>query len=210
MYTCAECKNCACDREVKGEIPKNCPMHDTELMTDAFGRYSLEENHEFYVRSSSIEGEGYCQWPRLREVIECCKKMGYRKVGVAFCKGLQSEAAVVTKLLRQHGLEVVSVCCKTGGVSKEEVGIPEEKKIHPGNFEPMCNPIAQAMLLNSQHTEFNIVIGLCVGHDSMFYKYSEALVTTLVAKDRVLAHNPCGAIYLSEGYYKQKLSETLN
>ncbi len=66
------------------------------------------------------------------------------------------------------------------------------------------------MLLNSQHTEFNIVIGLCVGHDSMFYKYSEALVTTLVAKDRVLAHNPCGAIYLSEGYYKAKLEETLN
>ena len=69
----------------------------------------------------------------------------------------------------------------------------------------MCNPIAQARLLNSQKTEFNIALGLCVGHDSMFYKYSEALVTTLVAKDRVLAHNPCGAIYCADGYFKQKL-----
>ena len=104
-------------------------------------------------------------------------------------------------LLRAQGFEVVSVICKTGGISKEEVGIPEEVKIHPGEFEAMCNPIAQAKLLNEQHTEFNIEVGLCVGHDSMFYKYSDAMVTTLVAKDRVLAHNPCGAIYCAEGYF---------
>ena len=30
-------------------------------------------------------------------------------------------------------------------------------------------------------------------------------VTTLVAKDRVLAHNPCGAIYCAEGYFKERL-----
>ena len=61
------------------------------------------------------------------------------------------------------------------------------------------------MLINGQNTEFNIALGLCVGHDSLFYKHSEALVTTLVAKDRVLAHNPCGAIYCAEGYFKNKL-----
>ncbi|MBR3053995.1 MAG: DUF1847 domain-containing protein, partial [Firmicutes bacterium] len=44
---------------------------------------------------------------------------------------------------------------------------------------------------------------LCVGHDSLFYKYSEALVTTLVAKDRVLAHNPCAALYQINSYYKK-------
>ena len=98
-----------------------------------------------------------------------------------------------------------TVICKTGGISKEEVGIPEEVKIHPGEFEAMCNPIAQAKLLNEQHTDFNIEVGLCVGHDSMFYKYSDAMVTTLVAKDRVLAHNPCGAIYCAEGYFKKRL-----
>ena len=108
-------------------------------------------------------------------------------------------------LLREQGFDVVSVICKTGGFEKELSGIPKEGKIHPEQFEPMCNPIAQARLLNSQKTEFNIALGLCVGHDSMFYKYSEALVTTLVAKDRVLAHNPCGAIYCADGYFKQKL-----
>ena len=69
----------------------------------------------------------------------------------------------------------------------------------------MCNPIAQAMLLNEQETEFNVVVGLCVGHDSMFFKYAKALSTTLIAKDRALAHNPAGALYCSEGYYKNRI-----
>ncbi len=69
----------------------------------------------------------------------------------------------------------------------------------------MCNPIAQAEFLNKENTEFNIVLGLCVGHDTLFFKYSKAPVTVLAVKDRVLAHNPLGAIYQSESYYKNKL-----
>ena len=69
----------------------------------------------------------------------------------------------------------------------------------------MCNPIAQAMLMKEQKTKFNIALGLCVGHDSMFFKYAEARSTTLIAKDRALAHNPAGALYCSEGYFKNKL-----
>lgn len=70
----------------------------------------------------------------------------------------------------------------------------------------MCNPVFQASLLNEQKTEFNIALGLCVGHDSFLYRYSDAFVTTLVVKDRVLAHNPAGALYCAEGYYKEKLN----
>jgi len=44
-----------------------------------------------------------------------------------------------------------------------------------------------------------------VGHDSFLYRYSDAFVTTLVVKDRVLAHNPAGALYCAGGYYKNKL-----
>nr|WP_242699567.1 DUF1847 domain-containing protein [Faecalibacterium sp. Marseille-P9590] len=180
-------------------------MRNASVMEAARAGYDLPENHDFYVNCSAIEGLGYCQWPRLKETVEFCKRMGYHKLGLAFCKGLRKEARIVADLLRAQGFEVVSVICKTGGISKEEVGIPEEVKIHPGEFEAMCNPIAQAKLLNEQHTEFNIEVGLCVGHDSMFYKYSDAMVTTLVAKDRVLAHNPCGAIYCAEGYFKKRL-----
>ena len=69
----------------------------------------------------------------------------------------------------------------------------------------ICNPIMQAKLLNDAHTDLNVVVGLCVGHDSLFYKYSDALVTTAVTKDRVMGHNPVAALYTAEGYYKKKL-----
>ena len=70
----------------------------------------------------------------------------------------------------------------------------------------MCNPILQAKRLNREGTELNIVVGLCVGHDSLFYRYSDALVTTLVAKDRVTGHNPAAVLYQLDSYYKRLLT----
>lgn len=180
-------------------------MLEEQLMLEILEAYQEPENHEFYVKCSAIEAEGYCQWPRLKETVEFCEDMGYKRIGIAFCMGLHKEAKVVADLFRKRGFDVVSVGCKAGGISKERVGMAEENKVQPGIYEPMCNPIAQAKLLNSQNTEFNVAIGLCVGHDSMFFKYSEAMVTALVAKDRVLAHNPVGAIYCAEGYFRNRL-----
>lgn len=205
MYTCANCDILSCVGESAEKMPKNCPMRKHDMRKEFLPEYEREENHSFYINSSSIEAEGYCQWSRLKETVEFCKKMNYKRIGIAFCKGLRKEARVVSDLLRTHEFTVISVICKTGGISKEETGIPKEKKLNQDEFEAMCNPIAQAGLLNSQDTDFNIAIGLCVGHDSLFYKNSFAPVTTLVAKDRVLAHNPCGAIYCAQGYYKSKL-----
>ena len=89
--------------------------------------------------------------------------------------------------------EVVSVCCKTGGVDKADLGL---EQIRPdADLEVSCNPVAQARLMNDAGTDLNVVCGLCVGHDAIFGRLSEAPVTTLVAKDRVLAHNPLGAVY---------------
>lgn len=205
MYTCAQCAKHACFHNDPDAMPKNCPIREHGFMEETFQEYLLPENHGFFVTSSEIESLGYGQWPRLRETIEFAKRMGYHKLGLGFCFGLRREAKVVDSLLRRHGFEVVSVICKTGGIDKERVGISPERKLHPGQFEAMCNPIAQARLLNSQHTELNISFGLCVGHDSLFNKYSEAMVTTLVVKDRVLAHNPIGAVYCAEGYFRSKL-----
>ena len=67
----------------------------------------------------------------------------------------------------------------------------------------MCSPISQAMVLNDEGVDFNILMGLCVGHDSLFFRYSEALTTVLVVKDRVLGHNPAAAA--NNGYGRKKL-----
>ncbi len=206
MFTCAQCGMLACSMDHPEKIPKNCPMHEQKFFDESLAEYEKPENHDFYIQSTIIEGIGYGQWVRLKEIIELCKQMGYKRIGMAFCRGLRKEAKIIDDILRKNGLEVISVICKTGGISKEKIGVPEDCKVHPGAFEPMCNPVVQARLLNEQNTEFNIAVGLCVGHDSLFYKYSQAFVTTLIAKDRVLAHNPIGAVYCAEGYYKEKLN----
>lgn len=204
-YTCGSCTVHGCQSGDFEKLPKNCPIRNTPLMEAAFAKYSEEENHKFYLESSKIEATGYGRWPRVREITEFCKAMGYQKLGVAFCGGLKEEGRIACEIFRAHGFTVVSAICKAGGVPKEQVGLGEEDKVHPGQFEPMCNPIAQAMLLNEQQTEFNIVIGLCVGHDSLFYKYAQAPTTTLVTKDRALAHNPAGALYCAHSYFKDKV-----
>lgn len=203
MYNCANCNILSCGVPNHEHMPINCPMRNENLMANSFKQYSRVE--DFFIASSEIEAIGYGKWPRLREVVEFCKRMGYVKIGMAFCRGLRNEAKVIDRIFKANDLEVVSVVCKTGGISKEKAGIKEEQKLRPEEFEPMCNPIAQAELLNEQRTQFNVAVGLCVGHDSLFFKHSDAMVTTLIAKDRVLAHNPVGAVYCADGYYQNKL-----
>lgn len=217
-HTCALCGVKVCERG-GSDLPKNCPMRDPEFFREVLKEYEKDENKRFFCTSSAIEALGYCRWPRIREVAEFAKRMGYKKLGVAFCGGLPQEAATVVKILMKQGFEVVSVICKTGAVPKKDVGVNcslltdiEGKLLEPTPLqemlmgEAMCNPIAQAELLNKAGTEFNIVVGLCVGHDSLFYKYSEAPVTTLVAKDRVTGHNPVAALYCADTYFAERNS----
>ena len=77
-----------------------------------------------------------------------------------------------------------------------------QRKIKEDNYEAMCNPIMQAKVLKEKDTEINIVVGLCIGHDILFNKHSHVVTTTLIVKDRILAHNPIGALY--SPYYSNK------
>lgn len=213
-YTCAHCAVKACGSGSKEDLPRNCPMRDPAFFEALVPEYLTEENAKFYQTSCAIEALGYCRWPRLREIAEFAVRMGYRRLGLGFCIGLAGEARIVADVLRKQGFEVVSVVCKTGGVSKRTVGVSETclttasgEQVEPSAFqcelldEAMCNPIAQAELLNRSETELNICLGLCVGHDALFNKYSRAPVTTLVAKDRVTGHNPVAAIYCADTYF---------
>lgn len=206
MYSCVNCGLYACMEEHPEVIPKNCPMHQRETLDRAKAEYADPENQKIFATAADIESSGYCQWPRVKETIQFCLRMGYEKIGMAFCKGLSDEARIVSGLFKEVGIEVVGVCCKAGGTDKACLGIPEEfKMVEPGEFETACNPIGQAMLMNEKKTQFNIILGLCVGHDSLFIKYSDALVSTLVVKDRVTGHNPVAAIYGSEAFFKKRV-----
>ena len=137
--------------------------------------------------------------------MEFARAMGFKRVGIACCVGLIREARVLASILKENGFEVSVAVCKVGSIPKEELGLKDEEKVNPGMYEATCNPVGQAMVLSQDETDLNILLGLCVGHDSLFIKYSKAPVTCLATKDRVLCHNPLGAIYNASGYYRKKL-----
>ena len=137
---------------------------------------------------------------------EFAKLLDAKRVGIAFCIGLKEEAAKFSEYLEEEGLTVASVCCKCGGVDKTHLGLDEQHKIYnPGGFEAGCNPIVQADLLAQAKTKFNIIVGLCVGHDMLFTLNSKVPVTTAIVKDRLLGHNPVIALY-SE-YHKKVIRQ---
>jgi len=197
----------------KGKGAPGCPtLLKKECHEQSLEAYNDEQVREFARQASIQESscyEGRDQQPyvlhpskpRIQEICEFAHRMGYRRLGLVYCVGLAAEAAIVDRVLQAQGFEVVSVWCKVGSVPKEHIGITEEEKIYIGHYETMCNPIMQAKIVNDAQTDFNIALGLCVGHDSLFFKYADAPTTVLAAKDRVLAHNPLGALYLSGSYY---------
>ena len=184
--------------------PGFCPTKvDPEGIGDAAGEYDVEEIRHISQVSAVVESEGYCKWTRVEEIVEFAKKMGFKKLGIATCISFVDQANTLSRIFESHGLEVVSTACKTGGVPKEEIGLADNEKIRPGGHESLCNSVGQAELLNRAGCQLNVVLGLCVGHDSQFFKFSDGLATTLIAKDRVLAHNPIGALALADSYYSR-------
>lgn len=202
--SCIDCASKGCDMK-GGNYPDFCLTKDLDddFIEDIMKLYTEnEENNRVTIASAEVEYENYCRMTRIEEIMEFAVKIDAKKLGIATCVGLINEARTAAKIFRAHGFEVFGVGCKIGAQPKTSVGIDARCEAVGKN---MCNPIMQAKVLNKEKTDLNIVIGLCVGHDSMFYKYSDALCTTLVTKDRVLAHNPVGALYQANAYYSKLL-----
>ena len=197
---------------MKQSMPLHCAQCEDKICSDGKDCFSQADNHkqlyqdssiaELHRAASAIEARYYSKETRLGEVILWAKELGYQRVGLAFCIGLSEEARIIDEILSKH-FEVVSVCCKVCGIDKKDFDLPQ---ISSRNQEVMCNPAGQAQLLNDAGTQLSVLCGLCVGHDAIFAKVSNAPVTTLIAKDRVLAHNPAGAIY--SRYIRKHFNET--
>ena len=207
--SCIDCAAGACDGK-SGTYPDFCITSeileggDAALLTrETIDKYMNDPEDSLIAKASAeVEFENYCRATRVEEICEFARKIGARKLGIATCVGLLKEARAAAAIFRHNGFEVYGASCKTGAVRKTDIGLdPEQETLGPN----ICNPILQAKLLNEQKTDLNVVIGLCVGHDSLFYKYSDALCTTLVAKDRVLGHNPVAALYQTDSYYSRLL-----
>ena len=187
---CAQCghKNCY-------KIGQNCLGWSVEEVKEQYHGRDLE----MMQAAACTEGRYYLKLTRLEESVEFAKLLGTKKIGLAFCIGLAEEAKLIEAYFAKF-FEVHSVCCKVCAVEKNHLGL---EPIKDGAKEVMCNPKVQAAVLNKEKTELNFTVGLCVGHDMLFTSASAAPVSCLVAKDRVMAHNPLGAIY--SRYWRRKL-----
>ncbi len=189
---CADCPTHAC--YTKGV---NCTGVDREKAKAAY----TEDELAIMRAAAYVEGTFYSNITRLQEIGEFAKAMGFKKLGMAFCIGLNDEAHYIARYYRKEGFTFYSVCCKNCSIPKKDLGL---KQVKPElEHEAMCNPKWQADFLAEKGTELFISCGLCVGHDAIFNGSCPGPVTTLVAKDRLLAHNPLGAIY--SRYWKRKL-----
>jgi uncharacterized metal-binding protein len=199
------------------KAPAFCPMRLLpEVITEAMSEYNKPEVREFARLASIQEAECYerlpdglrTKIPRVEELIQFARKCGYKRLGIAHCGGLADEARILTDILENKGFEVVSVQCKVGAVPKESIGLrAEEKIVEPESWETMCNPIAQALVMNRFNVDLAIMLGLCIGHDTLFIRYCHVPLTVLAVKDRVFGHNPLAALYLSGSYYRRLMTK---
>lgn len=223
--SCAKCgtvwqksgaSNCwSANPETAPPAPGNCPSkRDAAVIEASFRKYAgTGEDARIARVAARVEGLCYqpvpgsdavnARWTRVEDTIAFAKLMGWKRIGIASCIGLLDEAEKLSAILSAQGLEPLSVCCKAGSIDKLALGLSEKDKVRPGTFEPACNPIAQAKLLDRAKADMSVIVGLCVGHDMLFAKHSKAPVTTLVVKDRVTNHNPAAVLYGQNFYYKR-------
>lgn len=208
--SCIDCAVTQCDAHGNHPYPAFCPSQalGEARRGEALSCYQRDpEDQKLAQVAAEVEAAGYRQWPRVRETVEFARRMGFRKIGIATCVGLIRESRTLAKILRANGFAVYGIGCKVGELAKDDLGIPPE---HHGPGHIACNPVLQAQLLNEAGTELNIVMGLCVGHDSLFYKHAQGITTTLVTKDRVTGHNPVAALYNAESYYSDLMKPQEN
>lgn len=140
--------------------------------------YSVEDKQEM---KNAFQALVKSKRSRLLELIEFLKASGYKKIGIANCLSMQKYAEKLVEILKNEGFDVFSINCKQSGL--------EASEISPDMKGPSCDPLSQAEYLNEMGTEFNINVGLCLGHGLLFDKYSKAPVTTFIVKDFAHNHN---------------------
>ena len=191
-YSCVDCGLNGC-RRPDGQHPPFCPANDFDLTSEVWLReqFSEAENRKVIEAAAVSAGRAFDdKLSRLEETFIFAHGIGAKKIGIAACVSLAAEARAAGKLFRAEGFQVVGAICKMGTVTHADLDLHVGRK--PESV--LCNPIYQAKVFNDEHTDLNVIIGLCAGHDSLFIKYSDALCTVLTVKDFKYDHHSVQAL----------------
>jgi len=59
---------------------------------------------------------------RVEEIKVFARELGFKKIDIAFCKGLREYGEKIDGEL-SNDFEVVSVCCNITGITKDDIGV---------------------------------------------------------------------------------------
>jgi uncharacterized metal-binding protein len=124
---------------------------------------------------------------RLEQIKAFALEANYKRIGIAHCITFRREAYIIKEYL-ESDFQIFTVDCKYGRLSKKELFNENSSRV-------LCNPAGQAQYLNDKNTDLNISIGLCVGHDMIFNRVSNAPVTCVYTKDFTNNNDMDQAIY---------------
>lgn len=113
--------------------------------------YQSELNKKIIKAAANLVDDGKAgQLSRLQEIIEFIKAMNYKKVGLAYCYGMEYDAKLLKNIFKKEGINLSTVSCTVGGLSQNEVNSASCK------LNVSCNPIGQAKQLEASNAEFVI------------------------------------------------------
>jgi len=174
--------------------PKYCRSTDScgaeKFNTEELNlEYNDAQNQKIVQAAAALVDNGLAgNLTRLQEMILFIKSMGYKKIGLAYCYGMEEQAGRLRHIFKNEGIQLSTVSCTVGGLSQKNVN--SSSCIN----NVSCNPIGQAKQLNAEGVDFVIVMGICLGHDVLLQKNLKADFTTFVVKDRVNNHKPLLAL----------------
>jgi len=175
-----DCTNCTYDKKCRNA--ETCPA--TSFGRDEVIQKYGEESVIVQAAADLVDFGRAGTLSRLQETIAFAQKMNYKRIGLAYCYGMEKQVTRIVDILRENKLNVRAVSCTVGGIPQNEIN-PES-----AFCTVSCNPIGQARQLNNENVDLVMMIGLCLGHDILFQREVKADCTTLVVKDRVFNHAP--------------------
>lgn len=177
--------NCtSCNDRICRKQQNSCSRESFDI-AEVIDQYHDPVNSEIVKAAAELVDFGRAgTLSRMEEIVEFATLMNYKKLGLAYCYGMEQHAKTIETVLKEKGFEVSAVSCSIGGLKQSEVNAAS--CIH----KVSCNPLGQAEQLNSEKVDLTLVVGICLGHDILLNRNLKMDFTTLVVKDRKYNHTP--------------------
>ncbi|NVO02654.1 MAG: DUF1847 domain-containing protein [Bacteroidetes bacterium] len=180
---CINCNDKICRKQ-----HKSCNLESFDK-GEIISQYQEHSNDEIVKAAAKLVDDGRAgTLSRIQEIIEFSKTMNYKKLGLAYCYGMEKYAKEIKILFEGNDIALTPISCSVGGIKQSEVN--SESCIH----KVSCNPIGQAKQLNAENLDLTMILGICLGHDILLQRNLKMDFTTIVVKDRVYNHNPILAL----------------